>query len=37
MRPHPDQRPILDSIRRLLNDQSDLWEMQFAPGCLADE
>jgi HD-like signal output (HDOD) protein len=27
-----DERPILDGIRRLLIDQSDSWEMQFAQG-----
>jgi HD-like signal output (HDOD) protein len=27
-----DEKPILDGIRRLLIDQSDLWEMQFAQG-----
>ncbi len=27
-----DEKAILDGIRRLLNDQSDVWEMQFAQG-----
>src|SRR3984885_964162 len=27
-----DEKQILDGIRRLLSDQSDLWEMQFAQG-----
>jgi HD-like signal output (HDOD) protein/CheY-like chemotaxis protein len=27
-----DEKPILDGIRRLLSDQRDLWEMQFAQG-----
>src|ERR1700743_994191 len=27
-----DEKQILDGIRRLLNDQRDVWEMQFALG-----
>jgi HD-like signal output (HDOD) protein/CheY-like chemotaxis protein len=27
-----DEKQILDGIRRLLSDQSDIWEMQFAQG-----
>ena len=27
-----DEKPILDGIRRLLSDQRDVWEMQFALG-----